>query len=400
MRYILDENNYIKAVSFGSQVICDGVSCTEYTGSIPSGYSSLGEWVSNAVIQAYYISAGELVYDAAKEAEIEATAAEDAAYNETATRGFVRDNFVSVNAQSLTDTQKAQIRENIGAGDVTKSGFSMRASSTVGKFYYNTGAGEKSIQVKMPTIPVTSVNGQTGDVVIDIPDTSSFLKTTGGVMSGNIDWNNTSAWLTPYLLAFKNADGNQSPTYPYTGFYQWGNEWQVNARDANNNWAKNLMSINLDTAVATFGARPTVNGEGLALLSDIPNSSGEENYKTLLEIDLTQITPTITQNTSNSYIYDHKYDIKSYITSEVYNKFTVQDYTKIRLSIDGKTLITVPALLYTMTKQGINFVGNGFVYVSSVYMFNMMGNMSATLTYQCGSNTASGIKTLKIEYIE
>lgn len=119
MRYILDENNYIKAVSFGSLIICDGAYCTEYTGSVPSGYSSLGEWASNAVIQAYYISAGELVYDAAKEAEIEATAAEEAEYNENATRGFVRDNFVSVNAQSLTDTQKTQIRENIGVAKIS-----------------------------------------------------------------------------------------------------------------------------------------------------------------------------------------------------------------------------------------------------------------------------------------
>lgn len=243
---------------------------------------------------------------------------------------------------------------------VTKTGFTMRASSTAGKFYYNTGAGEKSVQVKMPTVPtktsqltndsefvtsadipdtsafipqggtltapltVTGGDGTTaGKIVLDqnnkgqitntgtqtlfgyldstqlavghssyylrlrgnlsrptyngnsmalqsdIPDTSSFLPKTGGVMSGDIDWNNSSAWLKPYLLAFKNADGNQSPTYPYTGFYQWGNEWQVNARDANNAYAKNLMSINLDTAVATFGARPTVNGANIAMSSDL-----------------------------------------------------------------------------------------------------------------------------------
>ncbi len=87
-----------------------------------------------------------------------------------------------------------------------------------------------------------------------------YLPTSGGTLSGSLDFSNSSSWITPYLLAFKNADTGASPTYPYTGFYQWGNEWQVNARDANNAWAKNVMSINLVSGVATFGATPTVNG--------------------------------------------------------------------------------------------------------------------------------------------
>lgn len=91
MRYILDDNNYIKAISFGSKMECYGKECVEYTGSVPSGYSTLGEWALNAVIQAYYISEGELVYDAAKEAEIEAAAANEAAYNKPATEGFVNE---------------------------------------------------------------------------------------------------------------------------------------------------------------------------------------------------------------------------------------------------------------------------------------------------------------------
>lgn len=100
-------------------------------------------------------------------------------------------------------------------------------------------------------------------------DMSAYLPKTGGVMSGNLDFSNSSAWLTPYLLAFKNADANQSPTYPYTGFYQWGDEWQVNARDANNSWARNVMAINLVSGVADFAARPTVNGAGVAMQSDL-----------------------------------------------------------------------------------------------------------------------------------
>ena len=99
------------------------------------------------------------------------------------------------------------------------------------------------------------------------------LPASGGTLGGSLNFSNSSSWITPYLLAFKNADPNQNPTYPYTGFYQWGNEWQVNARDANNNWARNVMAINLDTAVANFLAVPTVNGNPLMLQSDFSTLS-------------------------------------------------------------------------------------------------------------------------------
>lgn len=101
-------------------------------------------------------------------------------------------------------------------------------------------------------------------------DLNGYLPKSGGTMTGDIDWSssNTSAWLKPYLLAFKNANTSASPTYPYTGFYQWGDEWQVNARDSSNTFVHNLLTINNTTKVATFSARPTVNGTNVALTSD------------------------------------------------------------------------------------------------------------------------------------
>ena len=88
-------------------------------------------------------------------------------------------------------------------------------------------------------------------------------------MQANVDFTNSSSWLTPYLLAFKNANTSQSVTYPYTGFYQWGDEWQVNARDSSNAFAHNILSINLVSKVANFSAIPTVNGSNIAMSSDL-----------------------------------------------------------------------------------------------------------------------------------
>lgn len=112
--------------------------------------------------------------------------------------------------------------------------------------------------------------GKAGTIALtdDIP--RNYLPNTGGTIDGSLDFSNPSAWVKTYLLAFKNADLNSSPTYPNTGFYQWGDMWEVSARDANNTWKKTVFSIDLPTSVANFGARPTVNGAGIALQSEIP----------------------------------------------------------------------------------------------------------------------------------
>ena len=103
--------------------------------------------------------------------------------------------------------------------------------------------------------------------------THEYLPLVGGSLSGDLEFSNASSWIKAYLLAFKNADTNANPTYPYTGFYQWGDEWQVNARDANNVFVKNIMAINLVSGVANFGARPTVNGGSIALTADLSSYS-------------------------------------------------------------------------------------------------------------------------------
>lgn len=67
MRYTLDANGYINAVSFGAYL----GNCTEYTGEVPSGYKTLEEWASDDCIQAYYIdSDGNLALDGARKVEL------------------------------------------------------------------------------------------------------------------------------------------------------------------------------------------------------------------------------------------------------------------------------------------------------------------------------------------
>ena len=137
------------------------------------------------------------------------------------------------------------------------------------RLYMDFGSGTSKYRVSSPTKAGTLA------VTSDIPNVSNLIAKTGANdISGNLEWasGQTDKWLLPYLLAFKNADTGSTPTYPYTGFYQWGNEWQVNARNSSNTFVHNLLTINNETKVATFFARPTVNGSGLALQSEIPSN--------------------------------------------------------------------------------------------------------------------------------
>lgn len=71
MRYITNENGYIQAVSFNNLLECQNKLCTEYTGTVPTGYESLAEWSENANINAYKIVEGNLTFDSEEDARLQ-----------------------------------------------------------------------------------------------------------------------------------------------------------------------------------------------------------------------------------------------------------------------------------------------------------------------------------------
>lgn len=74
MRYIADANGYLKEVSFGATIECNGAGCTEYTGSVPSGYDSLVAWFVAEADKLYRwkIVNGELTLDSTATAPADA----------------------------------------------------------------------------------------------------------------------------------------------------------------------------------------------------------------------------------------------------------------------------------------------------------------------------------------
>lgn len=82
-----------------------------------------------------------------------------------------------------------------------------------------------------------------GDVTIQ-----GSINAKGGDLTGGTTGTSTIVG----FMSFKNDDPSSNPTYPYTGFYQWGNEWQVNARDSSNKFIHNLLKLNNITGNAEF----------------------------------------------------------------------------------------------------------------------------------------------------
>lgn len=67
MKYIL-KDGYIDEITFGATIECKNQTCIEYTGTIPSNYSSLEEWVigEDGKLNAWKIVDGNLAFDSAK----------------------------------------------------------------------------------------------------------------------------------------------------------------------------------------------------------------------------------------------------------------------------------------------------------------------------------------------
>lgn len=65
MRYIADENGYLKEVSLGADIYCEGQVCTEYIGDVPEGYDSLTDWfvLECDKLHRWHIVEGQLTLD-------------------------------------------------------------------------------------------------------------------------------------------------------------------------------------------------------------------------------------------------------------------------------------------------------------------------------------------------
>ena len=72
MRIVLDYDNYFVAGSLAEYVECEYGTCQEYTGAIPSGFSSYEDWFVNCDCRnAYKLVNGNLVLDTDRKAELE-----------------------------------------------------------------------------------------------------------------------------------------------------------------------------------------------------------------------------------------------------------------------------------------------------------------------------------------
>ena len=104
LRYILDKNGYVCHASLGGLIICDLGECTEYTGEIPNGYSTIEEWYDKEIdkLNAWKVVENNLVYDENKYKELQTLYKIQEEENTTATHRWVKDRL-KVSNNVVTD---------------------------------------------------------------------------------------------------------------------------------------------------------------------------------------------------------------------------------------------------------------------------------------------------------
>lgn len=78
MRYIADSSGYLQQVSFGANITCDSQECTLYSGTVPTGYSSLEDWYLQECEKLYRwkIVSGNLTMDSSAAAPVDSVQAD------------------------------------------------------------------------------------------------------------------------------------------------------------------------------------------------------------------------------------------------------------------------------------------------------------------------------------
>lgn len=104
--------------------------------------------------------------------------------------------------------------------------------------------------------------------VADIANKNDFLPLAGGTLAGDLIFDDQATQIKAYNIVLKNIENNNELSYPCMKLYQTGNKWVVSACDNEGVSKKEIFSIDLNTNIATFLDRPTVNGEKIALVSD------------------------------------------------------------------------------------------------------------------------------------
>lgn len=187
MRYILDDNGYIEAVSC-TPFNCKNKSCKEYTGAIPANYGSVEEWATTANIKAYYLVNGNLTLDEARKAALEEEWANCSAYN-ILTIGLAANKSLTVSttwaySQLVCDTA------------MTKLGNKLSFSNGAIKV----GSGVKRVRVSANAMTSGIANYQ----IVNIALNGTYLST-GYYRATNASYYG-SIGLTPIILEVKEGD--------------------------------------------------------------------------------------------------------------------------------------------------------------------------------------------------
>lgn len=108
MRYILNSEGYIYDIAFGTEIECDLGTSTLYAGEVPTGYSTLEEWLDGEIdkLNAWKIVEGNLVFDNARYNELQSEWEKEAIENKQIVKKDLKN--IEQMLTSASDTNKSQ----------------------------------------------------------------------------------------------------------------------------------------------------------------------------------------------------------------------------------------------------------------------------------------------------
>jgi hypothetical protein len=129
-------------------------SCNEYTGAIPEGYESLDDWVLNANIRAYKIANKNLVFDATRDAELEAEWAKAGRIEDYSTEEKIIGSWIDgkslyrkvISLGNLPNATTKEIATGLSNVIVTKiTGYARTSGTNIPLPYIDTGSAANGI---------------------------------------------------------------------------------------------------------------------------------------------------------------------------------------------------------------------------------------------------------------
>lgn len=305
MNIIIDKNNYFYDGALGCRINCEEYGeCQKYTGAVPDGYESCEDWFVNCENKnAYKLVNGNLVYDAQRDAELQAQYEVEAERNANASIGYVNDKLNQIS--SLYDNNLKKITTDLVIDDASE--YSIPEMVIESKELYNKDNITREFYPTQDGGTGNYFTWNTTDYMEVIPNEKYCYK--GLTNKGNAPYSHYYDENKNFVSSFKQEIGENIITIPsnvrYIRFPVASDEY-ANHNDVLTFSFKRIsyedgikLQVSNSNLLTNAGKEESING-----LTFIPNEDGTVYIKGTATADTEYILGGSMENTTPLFMFD------------------------------------------------------------------------------------------------